>query len=41
MHHFKTVNRIKSASLEDLEEAVNKKLARVVWDYFQKQNPEI
>jgi excinuclease ABC subunit C len=41
MHHFKTVNRIKSASLEELEEAINKKLARVVWDYFQKQAPEI
>jgi excinuclease ABC subunit C len=34
--HFKTVNAVKEASLDELEKAVNKKAARIVWDYFHR-----
>lgn len=33
--HFKTIARIKSATLEELEQAVNKKMAKIVWTYFK------
>lgn len=32
--HFKTVNAIKEATLSQLEEAVNKKSAKIIWEYF-------
>ncbi len=32
--HFKTVNAVKQATLSELEEVVNKKIARIVWEYF-------
>lgn len=35
--HFKTVKKVKEANLEELEEAVNKKMARLVFDYFAEQ----
>ncbi|HEY8404821.1 MAG TPA: excinuclease ABC subunit UvrC [Flavobacteriales bacterium] len=35
--HFKTVNAVKEASLEELEKAVNKRAARIVWDYFHRE----
>jgi excinuclease ABC subunit C len=38
--HFKTVKKVKEASLEELEEVVNKKLARIVFDYFSKQKDQ-
>jgi excinuclease ABC subunit C len=38
--HFKTVKKVKEASLEELEEVVNKKLARLVFDYFSKQKDQ-
>ena len=34
--HFKTVNAVKEASIEDLEKVINVKLARIVFDYFNK-----
>lgn len=38
LFEFKTVKRVKEASLEELEGAVNKKIARLVFDYFSKEN---
>jgi excinuclease ABC subunit C len=38
--HFKTVKKVKEASLEELEGAINKKLARLVFDYFSKQKDQ-
>ena len=38
--HFKTVKKVKEASLEELEEVINKKLARLVFDYFSKQKDQ-
>ena len=32
--HFKTVNAVKEASLNELEEAVNKKAAAIVYQHF-------
>lgn len=40
IYHFKTVKRVKDATIEELEEAVNKKMARLVFDYFAKQKAE-
>ncbi len=34
IHHFKTVNAVKEASMEELEQVVNKRIASVVWTYF-------
>jgi excinuclease ABC subunit C len=33
--HFKTVKKVKEASLEQLGEVVNKKMAKLVFDYFR------
>ena len=38
--HFKTIARIKSATLEELEQAVNKKMAKIVWEYFNKNTSD-
>lgn len=38
LFEFKTVKRVKEASLEELEGAVNKKIARLVFDYFSREN---
>lgn len=38
LFHFKTVRKIREATLEELEEAVNKKMARLVFDYFTRRN---
>ena len=35
---FKSVKNIEKADLSELEEAVNKRAAKTVYDYFQKQN---
>jgi excinuclease ABC subunit C len=35
---FKSVKNIEKAELSELEEAVNKRAAKTVYDYFQKQN---
>lgn len=35
--HFKTVNAVKDATLSQLEEVINKKLARIVWDHFHAE----
>lgn len=40
LFHFKTVKRVKEASIAELEEVVNKKMARLVYDYFSKKLPE-
>lgn len=32
--HFKTVNAIKEATLNELEDAVNKRSAKIIWEYF-------
>ncbi|MCC6600129.1 MAG: excinuclease ABC subunit C, partial [Crocinitomicaceae bacterium] len=40
IHRFKTIGKVQSASLEELEEAVNKKLAKIVWEYFHKNNKD-
>lgn len=37
IRHFKTVGKVKEASLTELEKAVNKKIAAVIWNYFQKK----
>jgi excinuclease ABC subunit C len=34
---FKSVKRIREASLEEIEDAVNKRAAKSVYDYFQKE----
>ncbi|MFN0030700.1 MAG: excinuclease ABC subunit UvrC [Flavobacteriales bacterium] len=34
--HFKTVNAVKEATLSQLETVVNKRSAKVVWEYFNK-----
>lgn len=34
--HFKTVNAIKEASLEELEKVVDKRKARTIWEYFNR-----
>ncbi len=34
--HFSSINKIKSASIEELEKAVNKRAARNVYDYYHK-----
>jgi excinuclease ABC subunit C len=33
--HFKTVKKVKEASLEQLGEVVNKKMAKLVFEYFR------
>jgi len=43
IHHFKSVNGVKEATLEQLEAIVNKRTSRIVWDYFhavEKPNDE-
>lgn len=37
LFHFKTVRAVKDATIGELEEVVNKKMARLVFDYFSKQ----
>ncbi len=37
LFHFKTVKKVKEATLEELEGVVNKKIARLVFDYFSKE----
>lgn len=36
--HFKSVNGVKEATLSQLEEVVNKKAAKTVWEYFNQSN---
>ncbi len=38
LKHFKSVKKIKEASMEELEILVGKSKANIVFDYFQKQN---
>ncbi len=38
--HFKTVNAVKEATLDELEKVVNKRAAKTVWDYFHKNQAE-
>jgi excinuclease ABC subunit C len=33
--HFKTVNAIKEATLSELEQVINKRSAKTIWEYFQ------
>lgn len=35
--HFKTVNAVKEATLSELEEVVNKRSAKTVWEYFNTE----
>ncbi len=35
--HFKTVNAVKDATLDELEKVVNKRAAKTVWEYFQNE----
>lgn len=37
LFHFKTVRAVKDATIGELEEVLNKKMARLVFDYFSKQ----
>lgn len=36
LFHFKTVKKVKEASLEELGEVVNKKMAKLVYEYFRE-----
>lgn len=36
IRHFKTVNAVKEASVEQLEEAVNKRAALTIWNHFHQ-----
>lgn len=38
--HFKTVNAVKEATLDELEKVVNKRAAKTVWEYFHKNQPD-
>jgi len=40
LHHFKSVNNVKAASLEELGAVVNKKMAQIVLDHFKKEKKE-
>lgn len=35
--HFKSVNAVKEATLDQLEKVVNKRAAKTVWEYFHKE----
>jgi excinuclease ABC subunit C len=35
--HFKTVNAIKEATLSELEQVINKRSAKTIWQYFQDE----
>jgi len=41
LKHFKTVKAIKSAELEQLEEAVPKNTAKAVYEYFREKEREV
>lgn len=40
LFHFKTVKRVKEATIAELEEVVNKKMARLIYDYFSQKLQE-
>ncbi len=41
IHHFKTVQAVKEASLEELQKVVNNRIAEIVFNHFNNKGPEL
>ena len=41
LYHFKTINRIKNASLENLAEVIGQKSGQAVYDFFRKEKEDV
>ncbi len=41
LSHFKTINRIKKASLQDLAEVIGQKSGQAVYDFFRKEKEDV